>query len=365
MPERQTRNELEYLIALKSINGVGDAIALKLLKHFSSAKQLFKSSRHDLKSVKLSAKIISQIVNFDFSTLEPVLTWNKQPNCQIIPINTPYYPPLLNQINSPPLLLFTMGNPEILTTPQIAIVGSRNPSAAGIANTQAFCRALSQKGITITSGLARGIDGEAHRAALEAKGYTIAVTGTGLNRVYPASHRQLAHAIAQNGLLVSEKFPEDSHDAGSFPQRNRIIAGLSLGTLVIEATRKSGTLITAKYAMEEGREVFAMPGSIHNPLTKGCHHLIKQGAKLTETLDDILQEIPCIAKGQLDLSLSAEKKPLSPENAEFLKHIDYELTNIDTIINRSSLTVEAVTNKLLMLELEGWVINSAGGFIRQ
>lgn len=358
-------NELKCLIALRKLKGVGDATALKLVEHFSLAQNLFNASGAELRSLKLKQAVVNQIIHFDFSEIQPILSWGKQPNCQIIPMNTPYYPPLLSQISRPPLLLFTIGNPEILANPQIAVVGSRTPSSVGIANAQSFCRAMSFEGLTITSGLALGVDGEAHRAALEANGCTVAVAGTGLNRVYPAVHRELAHTIAEKGVLVSEQLPGENYNAGSFPQRNRIIAGLSLGTLVIEAAEKSGTLITARHSMEEGREVFAIPGSIHNPLAKGCHRLIKQGAKLTETIEDILEDIPCITKGQIDLRLEPSKSTLTPELAEFLKYIDYELTTLDVIIRRSGLTVEATTNKLLLLELEGWVINSAGGFIRQ
>lgn len=357
--------ELKFLIALKMIKGIGSVTALKLLKHFSSAKQIFRACAAELESLKLKSSVVNQILSFDHKATKPVLAWGNQPNCHIISLKSPYYPPLLSQINRPPILLFALGNPEILTMPQMAVVGSRTPSSLGIANAQAFCRAMSQKGLTITSGLAIGIDGEAHRAALEANGYTVAVAGTGLNRVYPASHRDLAHLIAEKGVLVSERLPDESYHVGSFPQRNRIIAGLSLGTLVIEAAEKSGTLITATCAMEEGREVFAVPGSIHNPLARGCHKLIKQGAKLTETIEDILEDIPCLTRGQVDHSLQPDKSPLTLEMAELLKCVDYELTTLDTIIQRSRLTVEAVTNTLLMLELEGWIINSAGGFIRQ
>ncbi|MGX5175554.1 DNA-processing protein DprA [Aliikangiella sp. IMCC44653] len=357
--------ELQALIALKLVEGVGNKGALNLLDKFSSAADLFNASHQQLAKAQVKAKIAQQIIQFDFNRIEPILTWAKSTNRHIIPLGSALYPPLLAQIANPPVLLFIVGNPELLLSPQIAVVGSRNPTAQGANNTQAFCESLCEHGLTITSGMANGVDGAAHRAALACNGFTIAVAGTGLNRVYPKHHRELAHQIAKTGALVSEKLPDDPMDAGSFPQRNRIIAGLSLGTLVIEAAKKSGTLITATCSLEAGREVFAVPGSIHNPLAKGCHNLIKQGAKLVECIEDILEDLPCISKGIIDRSIPPEKPSLSKQDAEFLKHIDYDITPLDSIILRSQLTVEATTNKLLELELKGWVINSVGGYIRQ
>lgn len=358
-------DELKCWLALKAINGLGNIGATKLLQHFDDPRTLFSASAAQLQALKLKPAIIQQITHFDFETLKDALAWRDEPDRHILPLNSPYYPSLLKQIHSPPIVLFALGNREILFSPQLAVVGSRNPTPNGIANTQSFCRSLCEQGITITSGLALGIDGEAHRAALAADGYTIAVTGTGLNRVYPSCHRELAHLIAKRGLLVSEKFPNELYDRGSFPQRNRIIAGLSLGTLVIEAASKSGSLITANHSMEEGREVYAVPGSIHNPLARGCHALIKQGAKLVECIEDIIEDLPCVTRGQIDLSIEPTRTPLNSELASFLQLIDYEITSIDTIITRSQLTVDVVTNTLLMLELEGWIINSTGGYIRQ
>lgn len=359
------KKETQYLLALKSINGVGNVGAFRLLKHFGSAQAIFHANSEEFKPLKLKNSVIQQIVNFEWQALDTTFSWLEHKNSHLITFESAFYPPLLKQIHNPPLLLFALGNPELLLSPQIAVVGSRNPTPQGIKNTHAFSQALAEHGVCITSGLALGIDGEAHRACLKAMGSTIAVTGTGLNRVYPAAHRELAHQIADSGLLVSENFPHEGTQMGSFPQRNRIIAGLSLGTLVIEAAAKSGTLITASHAAEEGREVFAVPGSIHSPMSKGCHKLIKQGAKLVETIDDIMEDLPCISKGLADY----KEKPISPppdaETAEFLQFIDYELTPLDTIVLRSQLTVDAVTNKLLTLELQGWVINSAGGYIRQ
>ena len=360
-------NQTKCLLALKMIKGIGNATALKLLQKFQSAGAVFQASYNELRQAGLRSVLITQIMDFDFCLVDEVLAWAKPASKNIISINSPHYPPLLSQINSPPIILFTIGNPEVLLTPQIAVVGTRNPTVQGLNSTSQFSKAIVEHGLSVTSGLAIGIDGEAHRAALEVQGYTIAVTGTGLNRVYPARHRELAHRIADKGVLVSEKFPNEPFDQGSFQQRNRIIAGLSLGTLVVEAAKKSGSLITANCAMEEGREVYAIPGSIHNPQVKGCHSLIKQGAKLVESIEDIIEDLPCVANGQVDKSndLKVGRTPLNQQDTLFLQHIDFDITPVDLIVTRSQLTVEAVTNKLLLLELDGWVINSAGGYIRQ
>lgn len=356
---------LRFLLALKMIKGIGNITALKLLKAFQSPHQIFSANVKELSHAGLNSNIIQQITNFDFTCLDPVLAWESDPQRHIIDFKSPYYPALLTQINNPPIILFVMGNPEILTSPQVAIVGTRSPTPQGLESTRVLCQGLVEQGLTITSGLAMGIDGEAHRSSLKAGGYTVAVTGTGLNRVYPAKHRELAYLILEKGLLVSEKFPDEPLDGGSFPQRNRIIAGLCLGTLVVEAAQKSGSLITANHALEQGREVYAIPGSIHNPLAKGCHHLIKQGAKLVESVEDILEDLPSNAKVHINRLKEDNLCQLSKDDEAFLKCLDYEVTTLDTIVTRSQLTVEAVTNKLLELELEGWIINSVGGYIRR
>ena len=356
--------QLRYLFAIKQIKGVGDVNALKLFNHFGNAQTIFEATEAQLKQVGVKNTSISSINSMDFNQFDNVFEWLNKTDASVIPIHSPYYPPLLLQTSTPPLYLFTLGNYELLLSPQIAVIGSRSPTPIGSNNTQQFCKELVNQGITITSGLAQGIDGEAHRSALSNNGYTIAVSGTGLKTVFPAPHKKLAHEIADKGLIISENFPDQGVIAGCFPKRNRIIAGLSLGTLVVEAAEKSGSLITAKIALEEAREVFAIPGSIHNPLAKGCHSLIKQGAKLVEKIEDILEELPTLASAQ-KLATNIETRPtLNKDSAEFLKHVDYEITSIDTILNRSQLGIESVANKLLLLELDGWIINSAGGYTR-
>jgi len=355
---------LKQLFALRSISGVGDIGATKLLNHFKTPDAIFGASTAELKQCGVRSASVSSIQSMDFEQFSSIFEWLDQPGHQVIPIDSTYYPPLLRQTATPPLFLFAIGNVEHLLNPQIAVVGSRSPTPQGLVNTKDFCRELVLQGLTITSGLALGVDGQAHRAALENNGYTVAVTGTGLSRVYPACHKKLAHLIAENGVIVSECFPEDRVTAGNFPRRNRIIAGLTLGTLVIEAAKKSGSLITANIAMEESREVFAVPGTISNPMAQGCHALIRQGAKLVENSEDIMEELPALARAQKQATTTESRPQLNPETAEFLKFIDYQTTSVDTIALRSQLSVESVLTKLLLLELDGWVINSAGGYTR-
>jgi len=336
----------------------------KLLAHFGSASTILSAQHQDLIALGLKSTSIDSMINMDYSQFDSVFEWLAGNNRWVIPLGSSYYPPLLAQTATPPLFLFAIGNIELLLTPQIAVVGSRSPTPQGLSNTRHFCESLVAQGLSITSGLALGIDGEAHRATLNSKGYTIAVMGTGLNRVYPASHRQLAHSIADQGILVTECFPDEGATAGSFPKRNRIIAGLSLGTLVIEAATKSGSLITARIAMDESREVFAVPGSITNPLASGCHSLIRQGAKLVENSEDIIEELPSLAYAQQQVTQIDTRPPLNSKAAEFLKFVDYQTTSLDMILLRSQLPLESVTNKLLLLELDGWIVNTTGGYVR-
>jgi DNA processing protein len=274
---------------------------------------------------------------------------------------------LLREIPDPPVLLYCSGNRELLTTPQIAIVGSRSCTPGGAQTAYKFAAALAQSGVTVTSGMALGIDTEAHRGALSTTGRTIAVTGTGLDRIYPSSNKNLAYDIHQHGLLISE-FALGSGPAGfHFPRRNRIISGLSVGTLVVEATIRSGSLITAQQALEQGREVFAIPGSINNPHARGCHHLIRQGAKLVDQVTDIIEEISSLF-GYLDIKnrveiTKTETSTLDQPEQNLLDAIGYEAVNIDQLVERSGLTIEQLSSMLLALELNDHIQSLPGGFV--
>ena len=286
----------------------------------------------------------------------------------IVLISSPEYPALLREIDTPPALLFVKGEVEILNLPQIAIVGSRHHSASGEQNARAFARHLANSGFTITSGLALGIDGAAHRGALET-GKTIAVLGTGVDIIYPRRHQSLySDIIAGGGAVISEFPPGTPARAGNFPQRNRIISGLSLGVLVVEAALRSGSLITARLAMEQGREVFAIPGSIHSPSAKGCHQLIRQGAALVETADDIINELG----GMLAYKAKGTQQAEGPDNAskpdeasnKVLNSLGFDPADLDTLMARTQLSAATLSGLLVQLELEGWVEYRAGIYSR-
>lgn len=301
----------------------------------------------------------------DWNQVEQDLIWLSKPDRHVVTLHDPRYPELLKQIPDPPSMLYVQGDVSLLSQWQIALVGSRNPSASGRDTSYEFSRYLAGGGITITSGLAMGIDAAAHQGALAAGGKTIAVIGTGLDRVYPAKHRDLAHDIAKNGTIVSE-FPLGTPPrAENFPRRNRIISGLSLGTLVVEAAIRSGSLITARMALEQGREVFAIPGSIHNPLARGCHQLIREGAKLVETANDILEELGAMAGVQAfveaEQSQSALSSELDSDYQMLFKYLGYDPIQIDDLIERCELTADAVSSMLLLLELQGEIESLPGG----
>ncbi|BCO32280.1 DNA processing protein DprA [Thiohalobacter sp. COW1] len=318
----------------------------------------------------LKADLRAALRRPDRSGVERDLTWRESdPGNHIITRADAAYPQLLAAIPDPPPLLYVHGDPARLNDPQLALVGSRNPTRPGRDNAFEFARYLAAAGLTLTSGLALGVDAAGHQGALKADGYTLAVMGTGLDRVYPARHRDLAHAIvAAGGALVSELPVGSPPRAEHFPRRNRIISGLSLGVLVVEAALRSGSLITARAALEQGREVFAIPGSIHNPLARGCHALIRQGAKLVETGGDVLEELHALAS----IALSQPDPPApataaagavrpSPEQRKLLEQMGYEPVTVDQLVTASGLTPEAVSSMLLILELEGRVASQAGG----
>jgi len=357
-------------LALLRTPGLGSRGIHQLLEQVPDITALFEGLPQILDGLTLKPKVREQLRNPNWELVEQDLAWLEQPDNHLITLDDPEYPLLLREIVDPPAALFVHGDPAVLASPQIAIVGSRNPTTSGKKTAKEFARYLAGAGITITSGLAEGIDGISHQGALEASGMTIAVTGTGLDRVYPACHHALAKQIAQQGgALISEFPPGTPARAGHFPRRNRIISGLSLGVLVVEAALRSGSLITARQATEQGREVFAIPGSIHNPLARGCHAIIRQGAKLVETAQDIIEELgPLLQTLETSEELGTEipnneaNREVDAEYTQLLDTIGYDPMQIDEIIAQSGLTAEAVSSMLLLLELEGCVSSAPGGY---
>lgn len=313
----------------------------------------------------VSEAIRKQIADPDWQQVEQDLEWFSQGGRHIITIQDPLYPELLKQIADPPAVLFVQGDVSLLSQWQLAIVGSRNPSKSGQGLAFDFARYLVQGNIVVTSGMAMGIDAAAHQGALAVAGKTIAVIGTGLDRVYPAKNRDLAHSIAETGAIVSEYPLGTPPRAENFPRRNRLISGMSLGTLVVEAAIQSGSLITARMALEQGREVFAIPGSIHNPLARGCHRLIREGAKLVETAKDILEELGAMAAFEMNPVASADEIDTKPDDDQdyqlLFECLAYDPLEIDRLVECSGLTPEAVSSMLLLLELQGKVESLPGG----
>ncbi|MBT8123280.1 MAG: DNA-processing protein DprA [Gammaproteobacteria bacterium] len=369
--------QFDAWLTLIHVDKLGPVTLQKLFAHFHSAENILQASRSELQALKISNAIIEGIHTPNKDAVQRDLAWLEHENHHLLTIQDPAYPTLLKQISDPPCVLYLLGKPELATSllsdPQLGIVGSRNASAYGKEIATSFAQKLANSGLVITSGLASGIDGAAHRGALLSEiGTTIAVAACGLNRVYPAEHRKLAEEISQRGLIISE-FPIDTSPMpGHFPRRNRIISGLSLGTLVVEASVKSGSLITARLAIDQCREVFAIPGSIHNPLSKGGHSLIRNGAKLVETVEDILEELnhqidPDSLNNRHELVTNSEQKSvLDPQHEKILNSMGHEPISIDTLIERSGLGVEIVSSILLILELNDQVSHHGNGiYIRR
>lgn len=333
---------------------------LKILEAFTP-QQVFQLPPAKLAELQLSEKSLAFIKNPDWPRIEQDLTWLDHPHHHLLTLHDADYPALLKQIADPPPLLFVYGDTELLSAPQIAIVGSRNPSHLGRETAEAFAYDLSQQGFTITSGLALGIDAASHRGALRATGRTIAVAGTGPDRIYPASHKLLATQIVAHGAVISEFPPGTTALANHFPRRNRIISGLSLGLLVVEAAQQSGSLITARLALEQNREVFAIPGSIHDPLARGCNALIREGAKLVESTQDILEELHQYNQQPNKEADDQCESVLDLEQQKLLNLIPYSPISVDALVKQTGLSVEIISSMLLILELQGHIISAAGG----
>ena len=324
-----------------------------LLDYFGDISSIVAQPRSRLAEAGLSEEKCNAISSPDEQAIDKALAWLDHEAHHLVAWGEENYPDMIAQIPAPPLMLYVNGDIEALHLPSLAIIGSRNPTKGGIRNAHDFAKHLASHGFSIVSGLAQGIDAAAHQGALDADGKTVAFVGNGIDRVYPAGNRKLAHSIVESGALVSEYPLGAPPERWHFPERNRLISGLSLGTLVVEAARRSGSLITARLAAEQGREVFALPGSIHNPLARGCHELIRQGAKLVETAADILAELRPLTKHMLET--------VDDDYGELRKHLSFDPIGIDELAKQSGLTIDQLSSMLLILELHGEVESLSGG----
>jgi len=360
------KEELPYWLAILRVSALGPVSLGKLLQTFGSPRAIIKASKTLLLECGLDTNVINRIQHPSWIQVESDLKWLECDENHLVTFDSKNYPELLKQIYDPPLALFVSGNPEVLSTIQLGMVGSRHPSPDGRRLARRFSAELAKLGLTICSGLALGIDSCSHLGALDAKGHTVAVLGNGLSSVYPASNRGLAESIKINGALVSE-LPLDYRPLPSnFPRRNRIISGMSTGVLLVEAAIKSGSLITARCAMEQGRDVFAIPGSIHNPVARGCHSVIRDGAKLVEQVQDIIEEIGTLAAvvGNKDFQTTETQHAIKGLDAEaklLLDNIGYQPINIDILVEMTGLSVNIISRALLTLEMLGLIESLPGG----
>jgi DNA processing protein len=370
--------ELEaWLIWLRAPQ-TGAARLRRALMRFGELRASFRAGPQAWADLGLSPAAIQWLKLPDRGRIDADLRWLEGADHHLLTCASADFPSMLQRIPGPPAALFVRGDPTILWHPQLAIVGSRHPSAGGLELARDFASDLARAGFCITSGMADGIDGAAHRAALDVGGKTVAVLGTGVDMVYPRKHDRLAARLQQHGALVSE-FPLQTAAAPEhFPMRNRIISGLCLGTLVVEAGLQSGSLITARLATEQGREVFAIPGSVHNPMARGCHRLIRDGATLVECSADLMQDLMPLAqllaadlRGQLsDLQTLETSRPAtmstsnsgerSAEEGSILVQMGFDPVDIDTLVERSGLTAASISSMLTTLELDGAVAMLGG-----
>lgn len=371
--EKYDEEELAAWIRLQMTPGVGIMTAHKMLSAYGLPQNIFKTSYEEI------ARIVSpKMADVLFSPADPAITeqiektkeWLEDDANRVLPLSDSRYPRQLLEISDPPLMLYVKGRVELLTSPSIAIVGSRNATTQGCLDAKEFARFLSDTGLTIVSGLALGIDTAAHAGGLKGRGSTVAVIGTGADIVYPARNRELAHRIAGEGCIISE-FPIGTGPlASNFPRRNRVISGLSGGILVVEAAARSGSLITAKTAIDQGRDVFAIPGSIHSPLSRGCHELIRQGAKLVESSQDILEELKhfsdiVVNQSSQERNTEEGADEFSDEQKVILAQMGYDPVDADTLSERCDMDAASLSVELLNLELSGNVESLPGGFFRR
>ncbi|AKJ94083.1 DNA processing protein DprA [Thioalkalivibrio versutus] len=347
---------------LRLINtpGLGPRRLLQLVEAFGTPGHALDAPAAEWQRAGIDLKLDDAARQARDNGAEADRAWlDADPRHHLLCLDDPAYPPLLAELPDPPPVLYLNGNPELLRAPQVGIVGSREATPQGERLASEFARELATAGLTVTSGLARGIDGAAHEGALAAPGgRTIAVVATGPDRIYPAQHRRLAHRIADHGLVVS-LWPTDTRPlARNFPQRNRVISGLSLATLVVEAALKSGSLITARLAAEQGRQVYAVPGSVLSPASRGCHQLIRDGAQLVESADEILDDLADwlgVAPNAPTAPAEPAGEPLDPEQERVLNAMGFDPVPLETLRERTKLTIEQLSSMLVLLELHGRV----------
>ncbi len=354
--------DLTAWLKLSLVPGLGSADLRRLLTAFGGPEQTLAASRAALARHVADPVAAAIKQGGPDEAFASVCAWLEQPDNSVLTLADSDYPRLLLQIPDPPPLLYVKGRAELLSGPALAVVGSRHATTQGLANAESFARTFSDAGLTVVSGLALGVDGAAHRGGLAGAASSVAVLGTGADIVYPARHRTLAHELAGRGALVSE-FPLGTRPlAAHFPRRNRLISGLSLGCLVVEAAADSGSLITARLAAEQGREVFAIPGSIHSPLAKGCHALIKQGAKLVESARDILEELHLSAPAP---ETTAASDTIDARARTLLAALGHDPCDPDTLAARCGLSAAETAALLTQLELEGHIASIPGGLFQR
>lgn len=356
-----TDHWIEDWIRFTLVDGIGNATQRRLLQHFGSPGAGLTASLAELGQVLSDVQRSAWVRGADPVRVDRALKWLSQPGHHAIALGDDRYPPLLLQTADPPTLLYASGDIHRLGNPCLAVVGSRNATPAGLDTAKDFSRTLSNAGLTVVSGLALGIDTAAHEGGLLGAAATVAVVGTGLDLVYPARNHDLAHRIAAQGVIVSEFALGTRPSGANFPRRNRIISGISRGVLVVEAAIRSGSLSTARYAGEQGREVFAIPGSIHSPLSRGCHWLIKQGAKLVESAADVLEELHWEASDETrhkDRVYQDGQDPL-------LDALGFDPCDPEVLSDRLGWTIEQVTTRVLELELAGSLARLPGGRVQR